>query len=186
MKKKLLIIKGSARKEGYTNRLCEDIKKEFKNTEITVFDTYSENFSFCNGCNYCEDNGKCVHRDLDAFFGDFENADVILFSSPVYNGGFSAPLKALIDRFQVYYTAFYKNGKVQPIKKHRKGVLLAAAGRKGEESLSFMEKQLKCAFTILNAELVGSVLCGYTDTEPDYEKTLYELKLILKRSLSDE
>ncbi len=186
MNKKVLVIKGSDRKDSFTNRLWQDAVNTFSDVEIILFNACSEKFNFCNGCNFCEYNGICVHRDLDKFKENFENADVIVFASPVYNGGFSAPLKALIDRFQVYYTSFYKNGKIQPIKKHRKCILLAAAGRKGDEALKDMEKNLKCAFTILNAELVGSVLCAYTDTVPDYENALEELKMVLKRSLSDE
>ena len=186
MNKKILVIKGSSRKDSFTNRLWQEAVEEISNAEIIVFDACSEKFSFCNGCNYCENNGKCVHRDLDGFCEFFEGADVVVFASPVYNGGFSAPMKALIDRFQVYYTSFYKNNKVQPIKKHRKGILIAAAGRKGEEALENMGKNLRCAFTILNAELTGSVLCAYTDTDPQYENALQELKKILKRSLSDE
>ncbi len=186
MKKKILVIKGSCRKDSFTNKLWKEALKDFQNTEISVFDTFSEKFAFCNGCNYCESNGKCVHRDLDSFFQEFENADVVLFSSPVYNGSFSAPLKALIDRFQFYYTSFYKNGKVQPITKRRKGVLLAGAGRNGRAALQVMEKDLSCAFTILNMELTGSVLCAFTDTEPTYEEALVQLKKILKRSLADE
>ncbi len=186
MKKKILVIKGSCRKDSFTNRLLQETLETVSDAEIIVFDACSEKFDFCNGCNYCKGHGKCVHRDLDEFNESFEKSDVIVFASPVYNGSFSAPMKALIDRFQVYYTLFYKNGKVQPIKKRRKCILLAAAGRKGEEALKDMEKNLKCAFTILNAELVGSVLCAYTDTTPDFEKALEELELILRRSLSDE
>ena len=186
MNKKLLVIKGSSRKDSFTNLLWQEAVKEFSDTETIVFDACLEKFSFCNGCNFCENNGKCVHRDLDGFYNNFENADVIIFASPIYNGGFSAPMKALIDRFQVYYTSFYKNNKLQPIKKYRKGILLVAAGRKGEEALADMEKNLKCAFTILNAELTGSVLCAYTDSDPQYENALKELKMVLKRSLSDE
>ena len=186
MRKKILVIKGSSRKDSFTNRLWTGALKDFDNTDISVFDVFSESFAFCNGCNYCEAAGKCVHRDLDSFFEDFENADFVIFSSPVYNGSFSAPLKALIDRFQVYYTGFYKNGKLQQIKKFRKAVLVVAAGRKGEEALQIMEKDLSCALTILNMKLEGSVLCPYTDTNPDYEKASEELKKVLKRSLSDE
>lgn len=186
MSKKILVIKGSCRNGSFTNRLWQSALEDITEKEVVVFDTFSEHFAFCNGCNYCEDNGRCIHRDLDNFFQNFENADVIVFASPIYNGGFSAPMKALIDRFQVYYTAFYKNGKAQPIKKPRKCILLTAAGRKGEDALENMEKNLKCVFTILNAELVGSVLCAGTDTMPEYENALKELKKILKRSLSDE
>ena len=184
--KNVLVIKGSSRKDSFTNYLWTESFKNFDNIEISVFDVFSEKFEFCNGCNYCEDKGKCVHRDLDEFFKEFENADFILFSSPVYNGGFSAPVKALIDRFQVYYTSFYRNSKVQPIKKHRKAGILAASGRNGEEALQIMKKDLTCAFTILNMELQWSVLCSYTDTNPRYESALEELKMMLKRSLVDE
>ena len=186
MNKEILVIKGSCRKDGFTNRLWQAAVTEWESSVVEVFDSCSHKFAFCSGCNYCEENGKCVHRDLDEFFKSFENADVIIFATPVYNGSFSASIKAIIDRFQVYYTCFYKNGKVQPIKKHRQCILLASAGRKGEEALMDMEKNLKCACTILNAELIGSVLCANTDTVPDYENALKELKMILKRSLSDE
>ncbi len=186
MKKKILIIKGSCRNGSVTNSIWQEAIKDIDNVDVDIFNACSEKFAFCDGCNYCEANGKCVHRDLDEFFNLFENADIILFSSPVYNGSFSAPLKALIDRFQVYYTSFYKNGKTQAIKKHRKGILLVAAGRSGENALADMEKNLKCAFTILNMESVGSVLCSRTDTVPNCEKAINELKMILKRSLSDE
>lgn len=184
--KKLLIIRGSCRKDSVTNAVVQEAVDNLNDVEISCFDTFSESFAFCNGCNYCEEKGRCFHRDLDDFFNAFENADVVLFSSPVYNGGFSSPVKALIDRFQFYYTSFYKNGKTQLIKKHRKGILLVAAGRDGESAAENMEKNLKSAFTILNMELEGTVLCPNTDTEPDTEKSIEALKLILKRSLSDE
>lgn len=186
MIKKVLIIKGSCRKESFTNKILQEAFKNVENIDLNVFNAYSKSFSFCNGCNHCENTGRCINKDLDEFFFNFENADVVVFASPVYNGGFSAPVKALIDRFQVYYTAFYKNGKVQPIKKHRKGILLVASGRSGIAATENMEKNLKCAFTILNMSLEGTVLCADTDNVPDYENALDNFKLILKRSLSDE
>ncbi|MBQ7116414.1 MAG: NAD(P)H-dependent oxidoreductase [Clostridia bacterium] len=186
MSEKILVVKGSCRKGSVTNHIWQDALNSVEDIEISVFDAFSEAFAFCNGCNFCEEMGRCIHRDLDGFFKDFENADVVLFSSPVYNGGFSAPVKALIDRFQAYYTSFYKNGKTQPIKKKRKGILLVAAGRGGVVATEDMQKNLKCAFTILNMELAGTVLCANTDTVPDLEKAKEDLKIILKRSLSDE
>ena len=186
MNKKILVIEGSNRPNSYTNEICRSCVNALENAEIEIFNTYKTSFHFCNGCNYCEENGKCVHRDLDAFFESFENTDLIIFSSPVYNGGFSSPIKSLIDRFQLYYTSFYKNGKIQAIKKYRKALLVVTAGRSGVEALGYMEKQLKCAFTILNMELKGSVLCSFTDTDPDIEKAKSELTSLLKRSLSNE
>lgn len=182
MSKKILVIRGSARKDGYTNRLCNEIPAICKDCEVEYFDTYKEEFKPCTGCNFCEKNGKCVYRDLDGFFSSFESADIIVFASPIFNGCFASPIKSLIDRFQFYYTNFYAKGKVQQIKKHREAVLITAAGQKGEEATLYMKSQLECAFTILNMKMRSAVLCAHTDTEPDYEKALEELR----RSLTDE
>ena len=180
--KKVLIIKGSARKNGYTNRLCARAEEILRSNTIQVFDAFSEQFLPCDGCNYCEKNGKCKSRDLDSFFKSFEEADLIIFASPVYNGTFSAPVKALLDRFQVYYTSFYANGKRQKIEKRRRALLISAAGRDGLKSFDFMKWQLSCAFSILNVEFMGSILCSHTDTEPELERALTELQ----RSLADD
>ena len=180
--KKVLIIKGSARKEGYTNRLCNIAEEFLADSEIEVFDIFKEKFLPCDGCNFCEKSGKCKNRDLDIFFKSFEEADLIIFASPVYNGTFSAPVKALIDRFQVYYTGFYANGKSQQIKKRRDAIFITASGRDGIKSLEFMKWQLSCAFSILNVEFKGSVLCSHTDTQPRFDKAVEDLK----RSLTDE
>lgn len=181
-KKKILTIKGSARKNGFTNRLCEEIENSASCCEINVFDTFKETFSPCDGCGFCEKNNRCIKTDLDDFFEKFENADLVIFASPVYNGTFPAPMKALLDRFQVYYTRFYSNGKIQPIKKHRRAIFVAASGRDGKNAFEYMKSQLKSAFSILNTELVGAVLCAYTDTHSTYNEALEELK----RSLKDE
>lgn len=180
--KKILVIRGSARAEGFTNKLCDQVEKICKDCSIVFFDTYKERFEPCTGCNYCEKSGKCVYRDLDSFFEDFETADLIIFASPVFNGSFSAPIKSLIDRFQVYYTSFYASGKVQQISKPREAILITASGKSGKTSSEYMKQQLECAFTILNIRMKNMIECPFTDTEPPYEEALEELR----RSLSDD
>ncbi len=180
--KKILIIKGSARKEGFTNTVAKEIEMLYEGEDIKIFDCFKEKFKPCNGCNFCEKNGRCVNSDLDEFYSDFESADIVFFLSPVYNGTFSAPLKALIDRFQVYYTSFYSSGKKQKIEKKRDAYFIASAGRDGKIAFDYMTSQLKCAFTILNIELKDAFLCSFTDTASTIEATLGEIK----RSLINE
>ncbi|MBR6552062.1 MAG: flavodoxin family protein [Clostridia bacterium] len=179
--KKVLIIDGSGRQNGYTKKQIEYFKSICGCENIVTYELFKEKFEFCNGCNYCEENGKCRHRDLDEFFKEFETADFIVFASPLYNGTFSAPLKALIDRFQFYYTYFYKNNKTQKIKKNRKAVLLVSSGRDGQKWLSIMEEQLKFACSILNIEFIGSALCNYTDTTSQIEKAKEEITKLVER-----
>lgn len=180
MSEKYLIIKGSGRADGCTNTICRELQDFLKNECVEIFDTYAEKFVACDGCNFCEENGKCVHRDLDRFYKQFEECDIIIFLSPVYNGTFSAPLKSLIDRFQLYYTSFYHNGKVQAIKKHREAYLVIASGRGGEKAFDYMKSQLQCAFTILNIDLKQAFLCAYTDRGDDFSPVIDEIKRSLK------
>ncbi len=176
---KILIVKGSGRKQGFTNKIADEIEFIYKNEDVKIFDCYKERFKPCDGCNYCEKNGECAKGDLKEFYRDFESADKIFFLSPVYNGTFSAPIKALIDRFQIYYTGFYAKGKTQQIKKRREAYLIAASGRDGKAAFEYMQNQLKCAFTILNIEPKEMFLCSNTDTNSNYE----EVVLSIKRSL---
>lgn len=180
MSKQYLIIKGSGRVNGCTNTICKELEDFLKGEDVVVFDTYSHQFKACNGCNYCEDHGKCVNRDLDEFYKCFEKCDSVIFLSPVYNGTFSAPLKSLIDRFQVYYTSFYHNGKVHPIKKRREAYLIASAGRDGVKAFDYMQGQLKCAFTILNMEMKDTFLCAHTDRGDEFFSVIDEIKRSLK------
>ena len=184
--KKLLVIKGSARENGCTNtvlaRALENLADE---CEVSVFDSYKAAFEFCDGCGVCDENGECRHRDLDGFMSEFENCDVVVFASPVYNGTFTAPVKALTDRLQPYYSWFYAHSKAPKAEKRRKAVLLAASGKAGSEC-AYMEQQLKFICSVTNIEFCGTVLCAFTDTLPDVCKAADDFEKLLKRSLSDE
>jgi multimeric flavodoxin WrbA len=184
MNKKYLIIKGSGRENGYTNKLCNVLAEHLSGDEVEFFDTHNEKIIPCNGCDYCRFSGVCINRDLDAFYKSFEECDTVIFFSPVYNGTFPAPMKSLIDRFQVYYSSFYENNKTQPIEKKRTAYLIGAAGRDGAIAFDYMKGQLKCAFTILNIELKDAFLCSNTDTQPDFDGVLQQIKRSL--SLDDE
>lgn len=182
MNKKYLIINGSGRKNGVTNMLCDRLVTFLGEENVTVFDTYKEEFLPCNGCDFCSKHGKCVNDDLKDFFTTFEECDRIIFLSPVFNGNFPGPLKSLIDRFQVYYTGFYRNNKRQVIKKSRQAWFVAASGQEDNEAFEYMQKQLKRAFTILNIEMVESFLCAKTDYQNDYQSVAQDLK----RSLNND
>ena len=184
--KRVLLIRGSAREGSYTNAIADRALAAQEGIEVTAFSPYEAVFAPCDGCNFCETAGRCRHDDLTALAREFETCDVVLIASPVYNGGFPAPVKALLDRLQVYYTGFYANGKRPLIAKHRRVVLLAAAGRDGNRALRVMADQLRNACSVTNAEPVGAALCPQTDGVPAPETTCETLCELLKRSLTDE
>lgn len=69
----------------------------------------------CAHCDYCITNKECVVQDdVQELYTMFAEAKGIIFASPVYNGGVSAQLKAVMDRMRGVVTTdktFFK-GKV--------------------------------------------------------------------------
>lgn len=177
--KKILVIEASARKDSLTGRLAHFAVSLFGECEAVYYNVFSQSILPCDGCNYCEKEKTCRHGDLKDFFSKYENADVIIFSTPVYNESVPAPLKALIDRFQVYYTRFYSENKKQPVKKRRKAFFIATSGRDGEFPFTVINRQLKNICSVTNAELAGGVMCPFMDTVPDIKKAQDGIKKLI-------
>lgn len=162
--KNLLIINGSPRENGVSSQLIAQVKKYFIDCNIKEYDSYKTAPAACNDCKYCEYHDGCSNKDLDIFFEDFEEADYIIFFSPVYNNFFPAPLKAIIDRFQRYYNARFKRGAKPPIKKHKKVGVVIVSGSNCRRCADYMASTLKQAFTILNGELSARYYIPDTDS----------------------
>lgn len=178
-KQKILLIEASKRENSLTHELALFAVSLFSGGELTEYNAFSSLALPCDGCNYCETAKKCRHRDLDGFFYEYENADVIIIATPVYNDSVPAPLKAVIDRFQVYYTRFYSSGRVQPVKKRRKAFFISSAGRDGEFPYTVIYRQLKNIFSITNVEFFGGVMCPFTDTAPNKEAARSDIKKLI-------
>lgn len=54
---------------------------------------------FCTHCNYClKGEGCIINDDMQTLYPLLEEATAYIFATPVYNGGISAQMKAVIDR----------------------------------------------------------------------------------------
>ncbi len=173
--KKILVLNGSPRKDSVSSALGESLVSSAGEAEIKKYNAYKMNAKPCMGCGYCDKNKGCCFDDLDEFMLDFEQADYFVISTPVYNSGVPAPLKAIVDRFQRYYALRFAHGIKPPVAKHKKAVLVITAGSKGEgrkEIKAMFERQ----FTVLNTELVSTVFFDGTDTRLPGESVYDELK----------
>ena len=161
--KKLMIIMGSPRDNGTCRELINQVKSYFLDCEIIEYDTYKISPAPCDDCKYCEYHDGCSKKDLDLFFEDFEDADYVAFFTPVYNNFFPAPLKAVIDRFQRYYSARFKRGANPPIEKHKRVGVVISSGSNARQSADFMVGTLRQAFTVLNGEVCARYYIPNTD-----------------------
>ena len=163
--KKVLILDGSPRMESMSSTLGNWlVMPKHDELEIFCYNAYQMNVKPCMACGWCDKNVGCVFDDMDEFFADFEAADYFVITTPVYNGGVPAPLKAVVDRFQRYYALRFAHGVKPPVAKPKRAALVITAGSKGE-GREYIEKMFRQQFTVLNTTLVTTVFVDSTDTK---------------------
>ena len=96
----------------------------------------------------------------------FREADIVVFATPIYNYTFPAPLKAIFDRFQRFFSARFSRNIEKPIEKSRKAILLVTSGSDSREGYEIIKKQTKSAFSVLNLDIYAEIVVGNTDDKP--------------------
>ena len=174
---KILVIFGSPKKDGNTTKLLDSFLNSCpKDTEVKEYNCFENNPKPCVDCGYCIEKQKCCFDDLNEFYEYFENADLVVFATPIYNYSFPSPMKALIDRFQRYYNARFKMNIKLSIEKYRQALILSTSGSQDDFGFKVIEYQLTRAFTVLNIDLVGTVYINNTDKKPINNTNIIEIK----------
>ena len=106
--KKILILNGSPRKNGYTAALIKAFMKGAKESGNEIREDYihSLDVKFCIGCDSCmRTHAGCVQKEegMAKIYADLDWCDVIVFASPVFFGYMTAQLKAVIDRMWAWF-----------------------------------------------------------------------------------
>ncbi len=162
---RVLVLYGSPRKDGATARLLDACLGGIGEATVTQFDAFSVTAAPCDDCGCCREANGCRHNDLDVFYEALEVADVLVVAAPVYNRGFPAPLKTMLDRLQRYWSARFVRGVRPPIATPKKTVLLTAAGADRADGV-YLEKQLAPTLTVLNSAPAVCVHADATDRTP--------------------
>lgn len=162
-----LLILGSPHKTGATAALLRAfLEREGMGLEgHSLFDAYQTRPLPCVDCGYCKVHNGCALPDLQDFYREFEQAQLLVIASPVYNAGLPAPLKAAVDRTQVYYNARFSRGIRPPIALPKRAVLLLTAGADRDYRPLILE-QLSPMFTVTNCKLHGAACLRDLDGHP--------------------
>ena len=108
---KVLTILGSPRLKGNTAKVLTAFEALVgMHYAVTRIDLARRNLNGCLGCNACqagEEPGSCVQPDdgpevLDQIVA----ADAVIYATPLYAWGFSAQMKALIDRHYCFVSGY--------------------------------------------------------------------------------
>ncbi len=101
MKKQILLLAGSPRKNGNSDTLCNSFKKgcEEQGHQVQKIYLQDQHIQGCTACYACKKLGHCILKDDAAEVQRaMIQADVIVLASPVYFYSISGQLKTLIDR----------------------------------------------------------------------------------------
>ena len=103
MNQKIIILNGAARKSGNTAKLVEAFADGAiaAGNQVKTFYLDSMDIHSCKGCLRAGRNPKspCSQKDdMDQIYAAFEEADVIVFASPVYFWTITGTLKTAADR----------------------------------------------------------------------------------------
>lgn len=93
-------ICGSPRKQSTDYVLNEALRMlEERGFDTEFFGVRGKNIGPCMHCDYCMREGECIQKDdMYEVYPLMTEAEGIIMATPIYNGGLSAQLKAIMDR----------------------------------------------------------------------------------------
>lgn len=157
MSKNILIITGSPRKGGNSNRLADSFMKGARAAghEVTTFSSAETPVAPCIACNACWKKGKACSLDdtFDTLSSLLEKSDVLVLCSPLYWFTFSAQLKAALDKCYAFTVPHCKKRL-----KVTATVLLMSAGDPDEAAFTGAVSTYKAIGDYLNLADRGVIL----------------------------
>lgn len=164
---KILVLTGSPHRRGTTNVLIEQFIRgaEEAQNEVSRFDCAFVKVHPCIGCDRCG-TGKndCVFKDdMYELYPKVIAADAVVFATPLYYHGYSAQLKAVIDRFHGIDDLIRGSGK--------KAALLAAGANPNKWITDGLVTTYHTELRYLEWQDCGAVLATACLTAEDIGKT---------------
>lgn len=154
----ILVIEGSPHKKGSSNLLAEHFIRgaEEAGHNISVFDAAHANIGACQGCDHCGMDGPCCLKDdMDELRDRLLKTDMAVFVTPLYYFGFSAQIKAVIDRFYSF------TGRLSG--RHLKTALIAAAWNSDSWTMNDLKSHYETLCRYMHFKDQGQILgtgCG--------------------------
>ncbi|MHA1804008.1 MAG: flavodoxin family protein [Promethearchaeota archaeon] len=156
VKKKILGIMGSPRKNGNTHvmlsKILEGAKESGAETEIIFLGDLR--IQECDGCYACWNGNNCSKQDdMNDLYEKISESDVLIFGTPVYWYGPTALMKAFLDRF-VYFNCTENRKKI----KNKRAVLAVPFEENNLETANPLIQMFEKSFKYLNIPLIEKII----------------------------
>ncbi|MDE7394927.1 MAG: flavodoxin family protein [Clostridiales bacterium] len=173
--KKVIVVTSSPRKGGNSEVLAQQFVEGAKaaGNDVRLIAVRDIGLQFCTGCMVCQTHKKCVLGDkMNELYDAFQNADVLVFATPIYYYAVSGQLKTLLDRLNPLYTRENKFKEVY---------LLTTAADDADSAADGAVKDIQGWIDCFEGVALGGVLRGMGVTEKgeinntDYPQKAYEM-----------
>ena len=169
---RFVTVMGSPRKKGNTAKVLAWTEEELqaRGHEVARIDIMDHTVAYCDGCLCCQDAesglGCAQEDDATAIFNRMIEADGMILASPLYCWGFSAPLKALLDRGVCLIKQPTGGDAVHLLEGKRAGLLVTAGGPEEGNADLIVETFKRCT-EYLGCEAKGSLVVPYCRKESE-------------------
>ena len=157
-------IFGGPRESGNTATILGWVEEQLKllGHHVERINLLSKEVNGCLGCLRCKDKpGEpgCIQKDDATYIIDrMVASDVVIYASPLYYWGFSAQMKALIDRCQCLYRGEPGSPEHSSFVDGRRQALIVTAAdsfeNNAEQILTTFQRMLACHKTHCSGELL--------------------------------
>lgn len=172
-KMKTVAIVGSPRKEGNCDILVNELVEKLEGDKQIYF-LQDLDMKYCIACQKCQ-NGPCImDDDINKIIDEMMEADLFVFSSPIYYGQMSAQAKTLIDRF--YQVSQNPNKSL----KGTKVVQIFTQASPSDAYDSYIESMIAMPFGYMGMEVIDTVIAKGTMQKGDYDELSDAIKQIEK------
>lgn len=146
MNGKILAIYSSPRASGFSSIIHDRLLSPFykANSDIKIFNSYTNNVQPCDACAFCKTNDRCVYDDMTSLYEDFLSCSLLTVSSPIYFSGLTSTLKAVIDRCQLIWNH-------KKYVKPKRALFIAASGSDYTTVFNGARLTMRHFFNTLNA-----------------------------------
>lgn len=106
MSKNVVVVTSSLREQSNSSLLAENFIKGAKsaNNNVTQIEIKKLNLRFCKGCLACQKSQRCIiNDDMNNLYQVVQNADVLVFATPIYYYTMAGQLKTFLDRLNPLY-----------------------------------------------------------------------------------
>jgi len=179
---KVLILKGSPRKNGNTNSLLKPFTERLVELgcEVEEMDLYSMDLRPCVACRHCQEDWTEFHcwqqDDMQKVFDAFMKSDLTVIATPIYVWYCTPPVKSVLDRLTYGMDKYYGEEKGPALGAGKRVALLTTCGYPPEKGSDLWEAGAKRWCRHSQLEFAGSLTerhMGYKTVFMDDEKAVH-------------